>query len=72
MTSCYHYSYNTVILDEAHERTIHTELLFGIIKQAQYNRKSSKKPLRVSDIIVDHVIYHVIPLDYCNVSNITS
>ena len=45
-----HYRYNTVILDEAHERTIHTEVLFGIVKQAQHNRINGNKPLRVSHV----------------------
>lgn len=38
--------YSVVILDEVHERTIHTDVLLGVVKSAQEMRsnKSNKKP----------------------------
>jgi ATP-dependent RNA helicase DHX8/PRP22 len=40
--------YSVVILDEAHERTINTDVLFGLMKEARAHRSAPAQKLHIN------------------------
>ena len=44
LLSWHNWQYSLIMLDEAHERTIHTDVLFGMLKEAAARRPDLKAP----------------------------